>query len=118
MRPLVERQSVMRREIFDVPNAKIALRQMSDNFGERGDVAAWENILFDPTVNGALTDARDRVQEREATRLEQRFNVSHKLGQMSLADMLDHPDADDIIELLAGGCKRTEIHQPDFCPVL
>lgn len=111
-RPMVERQAVMRGEILDIPNTEIPRRQMRDNFGKRRNIAAGENVFFDPTVNRSFLNAGNQMQQSQTVQLEQFHYRLDKPREIFFADMLNHPDTDDFVELFAFIGQHTVVSQP------
>ena len=70
-----------------------------DDFGERRDVAAREDVLRDPGIGdvGAVRTA-DRMQHHDAVIGEQ-FGAAPEIGLVEIdADMLEHSDRHDAVE--------------------
>ena len=100
-RQCAQRLGVMQAQDLDIGGA--AGRRVSiggSTSDSAGRVAAGENVFGDPGVGRARpVEAADRVQQRHAVRLQAALHRLEEGLVIRHADMLEHADRDDAVEL-------------------
>ena len=90
----------MQPENFDVAHQQSSVFDRRDDLGDGGNVAARENILRDPGAGHVGTGrAADRMQHHHTVIAEQFGAPPKEFFVKAHADMLEHADGHDPVEL-------------------
>lgn len=118
LRPFFERPCVVLAQVFVVLLSQTRTLECTHDLAEGRQVPAWKDVLVDERTDRSLRFLRDRVQHENPARYEQ---VGHGPKEQLVvlgADMLEHADGNDPIELRTPQlCRqllvveRFELHQ-------
>src|SRR5262245_10970215 len=98
--PLAQRFGIVQTQDLDIRDPQASALDDRQNFGERWDIAAREDVFADPGTGGAGTvGAANRVEQGDAVVGQQIAHLVEELAVVVDADMLEHADRDDAVEL-------------------
>src|SRR5829696_2577834 len=102
--PMAERLGVVGAELLDVPADEPGALQRQHHAGDVRRLAVGEDVALREraALDVAVLKARDAVVEEAAARPEHRAELLGVDIDLRLADVLDHPDRRDRVEVLAG----------------
>ncbi|MCY1494377.1 hypothetical protein D9M68_282430 [compost metagenome] len=91
---------IVHRQDLDILHQQPHTLDRRQNLGESGNITAGEDVLFDPRVGRpGLVDLADRMQQHDAFRRQQLLHLVEEISVIADADMLEHADGDDAVEL-------------------
>ena len=97
--PQAQRLGVVQAQDLDVGDPQAKPLDHRQHLGQRGRVAAREDVLPDKGVGRARpVDAADRMQQRDSVVGQQVAYRAEELGIVPDADVLEHADRDDPVE--------------------
>ncbi len=97
--PLAERHRVVHPQDFHVGDLEAGLLDRRHHLGDRGDVAAREDVFLDPDIGIAgPVEAADRMDQGDAVRSQQVAADVEERPVVIDADMLEHAHRDDGVE--------------------
>src|SRR5579883_1326195 len=98
--PMAQRRGIMQAQYFEIGQPKPAALDDRRNVRQCRDIAARKDVPSDPGAGEARpAHPADRMEQRDASRIEKPRDCGEEFRILRLADMLEHADRDDAVEL-------------------
>ena len=116
--PAHEGLIVMAAQAFDVDDLEVIVVSEADDFTERRQGSAREDVFAHPRVADAFVVATDVMEEEHAAVLQEVAGCFHVQRIIGAADVFQHADADDAVVLTAFGDEVTVVDEVYLYQVL